>query len=49
VINATTGIPLTAMIREVVPFLVALLVALMVMVLWPDLVLWLPREFGSRG
>ena len=49
VINATTGVPLTAMIREVVPFLVALLVALMVMVLWPDLVLWLPREFGYRG
>ena len=49
VINATTGIPMRAMIREVVPFLAVLLVALLIMVLVPDVVLWLPRRFGYNG
>ncbi len=49
VINATTGIPLRDMIREIWLFVVVLLAALMVMILLPDLVLWLPRQFGYRG
>jgi TRAP-type transport system large permease protein len=49
VINATTGITLREMLREIFPFLTALLVALAVIVLVPDLVLWLPRVFGYRG
>jgi tripartite ATP-independent transporter DctM subunit len=49
VINATTGIPLRAIIREIWPFLGVLLVALLVMILVPDLVLWLPRQFGYQG
>ncbi len=46
VINAVTGIPLRDIIREVLPFLAVLIVALGVMVMAPDLVLWLPRQFG---
>jgi tripartite ATP-independent transporter DctM subunit len=46
VINATTGIPLRSIIKEIVPFLMALLVALATIVLSPDLVLWLPRLLG---
>ena len=46
VINATTGIPLRSIIKEVIPFLMALLVALATIVLSPDLVLWLPRLLG---
>jgi tripartite ATP-independent transporter DctM subunit len=49
VINATTGIPLRSIIKEVVPFLMALLVALAIIVFFPDLVLWLPRLLGYHG
>lgn len=48
VINATTGIPLRAMIREILPFFGALLVALLLITLLPELVLYLPRQFGYR-
>jgi len=49
VLNAVTGIPLSEIIREVWPFLIALLLALLALVLWPELVLWLPRMFGYAG
>ncbi len=49
VINATTGIALRDMIREIWPFLAALVLALLVMILVPDVVLWLPRVFGYQG
>ncbi len=49
VINAATGIPLRQIIAEIWPFLAVLVVALLVMVLVPDLVLWMPRQFGYRG
>ncbi|MBX2885349.1 MAG: TRAP transporter large permease [Granulosicoccus sp.] len=49
VLNAVTGIPLSEIIREVWPFLIALLLALFALVLWPDLVLWLPSQFGYVG
>ncbi|TCS61538.1 tripartite ATP-independent transporter DctM subunit [Primorskyibacter sedentarius] len=46
VLNAVTGIPLAEIIREIWPFLIALLLALLSLVLLPDLVLWLPKLFG---
>ena len=49
VINATTGISLRAMIGEIWPFLGVLILALLVMILVPDVVLWVPRLFGYRG
>lgn len=49
VLNAVTGIPLAEIIREIWPFLIALLIALLSLVLFPDLVLWLPRVFGYAG
>jgi TRAP-type transport system large permease protein len=48
VINATTGM-IKDIIREVVPFLIALIGALLVMVAFPETVLWLPRLFGYVG
>ena len=45
-INAVTGIPLKDMIREVLPFIVVLIVALLLLILFPGIVLWLPRLFG---
>jgi len=49
VINGTTGIPLIDIIREIVPFLIALLFALALLILFPQLVLWLPLMFGYTG
>jgi TRAP-type C4-dicarboxylate transport system permease large subunit len=49
VINAVTGIPLREIIREVWAFLAVLIAALLLMILAPDLVLWLPRVFGYQG
>lgn len=49
VINALTGIPLKDIIREIWPFLAALILALLVMTLVPEIVLWLPRMLGYRG
>lgn len=46
VINATTGAPLRDMIREIWPFLIALILALLIITLVPEVVLWLPRVFG---
>ena len=49
VINAVTGIPLGEIIREVIPFLIVLILALLVMISFPEIVLWLPRRFGYVG
>jgi len=49
VINTTTGVPMKSIIREVLPFLVMLLLSLALMVVFPDIVLWLPRQFGYNG
>ena len=49
VINAVTGIPLKEIIGEVWAFLGVLIAALLLLILAPDLVLWLPRVFGYQG
>jgi TRAP-type transport system large permease protein len=49
VISGLTGIRLGAIIREIVPFIVVLVAALVLMVVFPDIVLWAPRQFGYRG
>lgn len=49
VINAVTRIPLAEIIHEVLPFLAVLIAALLVLILVPDLVLFLPRMLGYQG
>ena len=49
VISGSTGISISAIVRECVPFLIALLIALLAMILFPEIVLWLPRQFGYQG
>ena len=49
VINAVTGIQLKEIIREIWGFLGVLLIALLVLIVFPDLVLWLPRLMGYKG
>lgn len=48
VVNGTTGIPVKDIVRESVPFLIALLSALIALVVFPELVLWLPRLMGYQ-
>lgn len=49
VVNGTTGIPVKDIVKESVPFLIALLLALIMIVVFPELVLWLPRLLGYEG
>jgi tripartite ATP-independent transporter DctM subunit len=49
VINATTRIPLREIISEITPFIVVLVFALLLMILFPGIVLWLPEQFGYVG
>jgi TRAP-type transport system large permease protein len=49
VVNGTTGIPIKDIVREGVPFFLALIAALVLIVVFPELVLWLPRLFGYEG
>ena len=49
VINAVTGIPLKEIISEIWVFLLALIAALLLLILAPELVLWLPRLFGYQS
>ncbi|WFE90373.1 TRAP transporter large permease [Roseibium porphyridii] len=49
VINAVTGIPLREIIGEIWPFLGVLVLALLVLIVFPDIVLFLPRLFGYVG
>lgn len=45
IMNSLTETPLGDIIREIWPFILALVVALLLMVFVPDIVLWLPRQF----
>ncbi len=49
VINAVTGISLREIIAEIWAFLAILVAALLVMILFPDIVLFLPRLIGYEG
>ncbi len=49
VINATTRIPRREIISEITPFIAVLVFALLLMILFPSIVLWLPWQFGYVG
>ena len=44
-----TRAPLASIIRDLVPFLLALLFALALVTFVPGIVLWLPRLYGYKG
>jgi len=46
VINAITGIPLNTIIKSIWPYIFVLVIALLIMLLVPDTVLFLPKMFG---
>ncbi|MEJ1159298.1 TRAP transporter large permease [Prosthecomicrobium sp. N25] len=49
VTNAVTGIPLREMIDEIWIFIAVLVATLAILILFPESVLWLPRQFGYVG
>jgi len=49
VMTRIAGVPVREIVREVMPFLFAMVVALAAIAFVPDLVLWLPRQFGYQG
>jgi tripartite ATP-independent transporter DctM subunit len=49
IVASITRTPLAAIIRDILPFLGALLLALGVVTFVPELVLWLPRLYGYKG
>ena len=46
VINATTGIPLRVIIADIWPWVFVLVTSLVLMIIFPEIVLWLPTMFG---
>src|SRR5210317_914178 len=49
VINAITGISLKEIISEIWMFILVLIIALIIMTLFPGLILWLPEMFGYKA
>ena len=49
IISAISRAPLHAIIRDTMPFVIAMIVALAIITFVPDTVLWLPRLMGYKG
>jgi C4-dicarboxylate transporter, DctM subunit len=49
IISAISGAPLRTIIRDTMPFVIAMIVALAIITFVPDTVLWLPRLMGYKG
>jgi C4-dicarboxylate transporter, DctM subunit len=49
IMTKISGQPLRAIVRDTLPFLFAMLVALVVITFFPAIVLWLPRLLGYQG
>ena len=49
IITAISGAPLRHIIRDTMPFVYAMLVALGIITFFPETVLWLPQMMGYKG
>ncbi|WP_346893218.1 TRAP transporter large permease [uncultured Roseibium sp.] len=49
VMSSISGANINSIVKEVLPFLFAMLILLLLITLTPDFVLWLPRLFGYKG
>jgi tripartite ATP-independent transporter DctM subunit len=49
IISAISGAPLRHVIRDTIPFVLAMIVALAIITFIPETVLWLPRMMGYKG
>ena len=48
VINAVTGIPIKEIIKEIWSFFGILIIALILLIIFPEITLWLPKIFGYK-
>jgi C4-dicarboxylate transporter DctM subunit len=49
IITAISGAPLRSIIKDTLPFVYAMVIALAIITYFPDTVLWLPRMMGYKG
>jgi C4-dicarboxylate transporter, DctM subunit len=49
IVAKLSGQPIAAVVRDTLPFLLAMVVALALITFVPELVLWLPRQMGYQG
>ena len=49
IVSAISGAPLRNIIRDTMPFILAMIVALAIITFIPETVLWLPRVMGYKG
>jgi len=49
IISAISGAPLRLIIRDTMPFVYAMIAALLIITYFPETVLWLPRFMGYKG
>jgi tripartite ATP-independent transporter DctM subunit len=49
VMTRISGVPMAALVRDVLPFLIGMILALIIFTFVPETVLWLPRQFGYAG
>ncbi len=49
IVSSTTGTPLQDVIRQIWPFLAIMIVSLIILILFPDIVLFVPRLMGYGG
>jgi C4-dicarboxylate transporter, DctM subunit len=49
IIAALSGAPLRTIIKDTMPFVIAMVIALAIITFVPDTVLWLPRVMGYKG
>jgi tripartite ATP-independent transporter DctM subunit len=49
IVAKLSGSPLSAVVRDTMPFVIAMVAALMLITFVPELVLWLPRQAGYQG
>ncbi|WP_439596294.1 TRAP transporter large permease [Falsiroseomonas sp.] len=49
IVAKLSGAPISAVVRHTLPFLLAMIGALMLLTFVPEIVLWLPRRFGYQG
>jgi tripartite ATP-independent transporter DctM subunit len=49
IIDKTVGITVAETTKAIPPFVIILALSLLAMILLPDIILWLPRQFGYQG
>jgi C4-dicarboxylate transporter, DctM subunit len=49
IVASLTKASFASIVKDTIPFIVALIAALAVLTAFPDIVLWLPRMFGYKG